>query len=92
MAFWNIFIHIIVVNGYFTNGLTDVHTPGTPLLVIQPNTIIDYNSTTAGYTDDTRHFHIVNTGLTEASVEIDIIIVNWSGIILQDFYPKRPIQ
>ena len=65
-----------IINGYFTNGLSDVHTPGTPVLSILPNTIVDCNPAEMGYTEDKRHFHIVNTGLTEASIEIDIMSVN----------------
>ena len=65
-----------IVHAYFTNGLTDVYTAGTPVFVIQPNTIVDCNPATAGYTDDKRHLHIVNTGLTTASIEIDIMVAN----------------
>ena len=28
------------------------------------------------YTDDKRHLHVINTGLTPASIEIDITGVN----------------
>ena len=65
-----------IVHAYFTNGLTDVYTAGTPVFAIQPNTIVDCNPATAGYTDDKRYLHIVNTGLTTASIEIDIMVAN----------------
>ena len=62
-------------HAYFTNGLTDLPSADTLVFVIQPNTIIDCNPAFAGYTDDKRHLHIVNTGSTGINIEVDIMAV-----------------
>ena len=65
-----------ILKGYFTNGFSDEHTPGTPIFDILPNAMSTCNPAEMGYTDEKRHLHIVNTGLTPAIVEIDIIVVS----------------
>jgi len=65
-----------IVNAYFTNGLTDLHTPGTPIFAMLPNTMAECNPTEMGYTDANKHLHIVNTGNETANIEIDIMAIN----------------
>ena len=65
-----------VVNGYFNNGFTDVHTPGTPIFAMQPNTMAEINPAEMGYTDTNRHLHIINTGLGSTFIEVDIMLAN----------------
>ena len=65
-----------ILKGYFTNGFSDEHTPGTPIFDILPNAISVCNPAAMGYTDEKRHLHIVNTGLTPAIIEIDIMVAS----------------
>ncbi len=64
------------VNGYFTNGLTNLPEVGARMITMPSNSVDEYSLVEAGYTDLKRHFYIVNTGTTDASVIIEIIKVN----------------
>ena len=65
-----------ILKGYFTNGFTNEHTPGTPIFDILPNAMTTCNPTEMGYTDEKRNLHIVNNGLTPAIIEIDIMVAS----------------
>ena len=65
-----------VAHAYFTNSLTKTPAAGTPVYIIQPNTIGECTPEEMGYTDDKRYLHIVNTGVDTASIVIDIMVVN----------------
>jgi len=64
------------VNCYFTNGLTNLPEVGARMISMPPTSVDEYTLVEAGYTDLKRHFYIVNTGTTDASVVIEIITEN----------------
>ena len=61
---------------FFNNGLSDRPEVGAPMITIEADSTIDFNSTDAGYTDLKRHFHVINVGILEQAVQIDIMVVN----------------
>jgi len=64
------------VNGYFTNGITNLPEVGAKVITIPPNSVKEYMLVDAGYTDEKRHFYVVKTGTTDVSIVIDIIAEN----------------
>ena len=64
------------VNGYFTNGLTNLPEVGARMISMPPNSVDEYTLVEAGYTDLKRHFYVVNTGTTDATIIIEIFSEN----------------
>ncbi len=64
------------IDCFFNNGLSDRPEVGASIVRIEADCTKDFSPTDAGYTDLKRHFHVINTGILEAVVEIDIMVVN----------------
>ena len=64
------------IKGFFNNGLSDRPEVGAPMVTIEGDSTKDFNPTEAGYTNLKRHFYVINTGILEAAVEIDIMVAN----------------
>ena len=61
---------------FFNNGLSDRPEVGALIITIEADSTKDFNPIDAGYTDLKRHFHVINTGILEEAVQIDIMVVN----------------